>query len=232
MTNNYFILFLTLINLKTKKMKKLFLLAIAALLFSCQKDNDLQNEKTYPNYYPLEIGNYWVYENYQIKPSGEEILGSFVDSIVINRDTIINGNVHYIMEGKKLPLYASTWSIIDIVRDSSGYIVNHEGMKRFAYDNYSDILVDYVKFEGSDTMYTLTYKMEQPEFQVSVPAGTFDVVNYQGTVISYNAPSSIPNPRYNNNYFVENIGKIHESWHYFHSPDVNEKRLVRYHIQE
>ncbi len=45
-----------------------FLLGIVALI-SCQKDNESNeypNGQDYieiPNYFPLAIGNYWVYEN-------------------------------------------------------------------------------------------------------------------------------------------------------------------------
>ena len=213
-------------------MKKLFILGIALALFSCQKDEADHIKETYPNYYPLEIGNYWVYENYQIDPSGEETLSTRIDSIVIKRDTVINGNTYFVLEGERFPFTASRWGIIDLVRDSSGYIVNHEGLKMFAFENFTDTLVDYIKTQNTDTLYTLTYKMEQPDYQVSVPLGTFDAVNFKGTVITYHAAPNVPNPRYNNNYFAKDVGKILESWHYYMSPDIHEKRLVRYHIEE
>ena len=80
------------------------------------------------NYTPLSIGNYWVYEGYKIDTNGiEEPLNNH-DSLVIKRDTIINGHSYFVLEGNKI---SSIWKIKGIFRDSAEYAVNSDGKKFF-----------------------------------------------------------------------------------------------------
>ena len=87
-------------------------------------------------------------------------------------------------------------------------------------------------FQGiqEDTLYSLTYMMETVDYSLTVPAGSFEVLNFKGTAISYQDLSEIENPRYLNNFYALGVGKVLKTYFYFHSPVISEKRLIRYHI--
>jgi hypothetical protein len=207
-----------------------FIMAVA-FLSSCQKEDD-NAVKT--SYMPLRIGNYWIYQEFRIDTSGNEIASSKLDSVIIKRDTLINHKKYYVLEGTNYP-FSHYWDIIDILRDSSGYIVNQNGTVRFAEKDFRDTLVYRAEsniYDNNDTLYTITYHMERNNNAVTVPAGTFEVLNFKGTVIAYMNTPGIKWPRYTNCYYASGIGKIMETYIYISSLQSIEKRLVRYHIQE
>ena len=75
-------------------MKYLFALSAIALLLisSCKKEEMVPCPtppiETIPNYMPLAIGNYWVYNNYKIDTLGNETKMNLVDSIFINHQLL------------------------------------------------------------------------------------------------------------------------------------------------
>jgi hypothetical protein len=212
-------------------MKKLFFIGITlAILTSCQKndENPLQKKS---DYLPLEIGNYWVYEHYKIDTLGNETKLSWVDSIVIKRDTIIGNNKYYIHEGI---MFNIGWRVIEIVRDSFKYLVNDKGKILFSENNFSDILnFEFECFnDTNDTIYTISYRMENPTHQVNVPSGNFEVLNYRGDLTFY-AYNNIDPPFINrtlNRYYAPNVGKILHTYYYASAPHTYERRLVRYNV--
>jgi len=206
---------------------------IIILLSSCNKDDGSTPSGSQPlNYLPLKVGNYWIYQHYDIDTSGNETMTARIDSMVITRDTIIRDKQYFVLEGTDYPFVYPGWNIIDIMRDSSGCLVNHNGTIRFAADNFSDTLAGRILVVGNDTMYTLTYKMEKPYYPVQVPAGLFEVLNYKGTVCTLLNISGVVYPRYLNTYYTNDVGKILSTYFYLHSPEFSEKRLIRYYIQE
>ena len=217
-------------------MRKLFYLGLGLMTVyftSCQKDGaepepDIQKAH---NYFPLEIGNYWIYSNYEIDTLGNEKDMNKKDSVIISRDTTIRGNQYYILEGLKFPNNVSHWSIIDILRDSSGYLVDDKGGIKFSATNFKDTLYTFVQLNNEDTLYTLTYKMEKSNSLVTVPAGEFKALNFKGTVFTPFTIKGIKNPRYIDNYYAENVGKIFQTYFYMSSQKTFEKRLIRYKIE-
>ena len=214
-------------------MRNLFYLGLVIILFtSCEKDDsptiNYSAEET--DYLPLGIGNYWIYKHYDIDSLGNETERDIIDSVIINRDTIINNNQYFILEGTNYPFSGSAWGVKDILRDSSGYIVDEKGQIRFSVDNFSDTLDSKVGVFNDDTLYTLTYQMEIVTNPVTIPAGEFEVLNFKGTITT---PQQIPgtkNPRFLDNLYSNNVGKVLETYFYLHSPIISEKRLIRYHI--
>ena len=217
-------------------MRNLFLLTLTlGLLVSCEKETDpVLTDKDSPisrtGYLPLEIGNYWIYQHVHIDSLNNEILSDRIDSTVVERDTLINGHQYFVLEGINYPFNGGQWGIIDILRDSLGYIVTPEGDIRFATDNFSDTLASKIEVIQEDTLYSLTYMMETVDYSLTVPAGSFEVLNFKGTAISYQDLSEIENPRYLNNFYALGVGKVLKTYFYFHSPVISEKRLIRYHI--
>ncbi|MCE4564769.1 hypothetical protein INQ51_10650 [Maribellus sp. CM-23] len=215
-------------------MRKLFYFGLLTLLvISCRKDDSNPPAPMQTaNYLPLTVGNYWIYQHYKIDSLGNETALSYTDSIVVARDTMINNNQYFVLEGTNYPYSQNEWGIIDIVRDSSGFIVDNIGNISFSSDNFEDILASKTEVINNDTIYTLTFRMEEPDITVSVPAGEFEVLNFKGTLITFPKIKQISNPRYENNYYSKNVGKILGNYHYISQPSVYEKRLIRYNINK
>jgi hypothetical protein len=210
-------------------MKKLFLLAcIVVLLSSCQKEEPKPSDSTpKANYFPLKIGNYWVYDLYQVDPLGNETLSNRIDSVIVKRDTIIRNTQYYVLENfrEHSPRYT-------FLRDSSGYVVDEKGIICFSAINFTDILAFKEEYRNDGILlYTLTYKMEKVDNPVILPAGRFDdVLNFKGTAI---IPQSDGNSitKEINNLYTNNIGKIFETIQYLSADFWHERRLVRYYVQ-
>lgn len=216
-------------------MRKLFYLGLMITLFaSCEKDdlNSTNDPAEKTNYLPLDVGNYWIYKHFDIDSLGNETEINKTDSIVIRRDTIINNNQYFILEGTNYPFNGGHWGIIDILRDSSGYLVNEKGQIKFSKDNFTDILASKIEVFENDTLYTLTYQMEKMTNPVTVPAGEFEVLNFKGTVLTHQQFKGTKNPRFLNNLYSNNVGKILQTYFFLSSPNFSEKRLVRYNIKK
>lgn len=219
-------------------MRKLFLLGLITLLIVSCENNDPKPGIDEPvvtpdhSYFPLTIGSFWVYQHLTINPDGIETLWEETDSIVVSKDTLINDRLYYVFEGTNYPFNGRDWGIVDILRDSMGYIVNQHGDVKLSFENFTDTL--YVKTENhqDQLLYTLSFKMEREDVQLGVPAGTFHVINYKGTLISARESESVPNPRYLNNYFASGVGNVLKTYYYLSSPNAIEKRLLRYHIAD
>ncbi len=216
-------------------MRRLFYVAmVITLITSCE--NDQTEESITPvetsSYMPLEVGNYWVYTYYKIDTLGNETDQNKTDSVVITKDTLINGNQYYVIEGTDYYGSVREWDVIDILRDSSGYIVNEEGKIRFSEDNFTDTLYTIVKVYDNDTIYTITCKMEEYATSVSVPAGEFEVLNYQGTVTTPEEIPGVAYPRYVNKLYSKDVGIVFKNYILIYSNAwYIEKRLLRYNIE-
>ena len=107
-------------------MRNVFLLGIIVIILisSCKKEEDVIEQPTTKSvdYTPLTVGNFWVYENYSIDTLGNETVLIQKDSIVVDRDTVIGSYTYFILEGTSYPTI-NVWGIVDIVRDSSDYLV-------------------------------------------------------------------------------------------------------------
>jgi hypothetical protein len=215
-------------------MRKLFFIAAMIAIFSaCQKDDETNQSQTTPepDYFPMAIGNYWVYENVMIDTLGT-IITEKIDSVFINRDTLIEDEAFFVFE------QITTLSNGDIrvkprmyYRDSSGYIIDSSGAIFFSDKNFTDTLYTKLFVMGEDSIYRTTYKMEYVNEIVSVPAGDFEVLNFRGTVWVYNLNPNIPNPRYVDNYFAPNVGKVYGNSIWTMSNfSYMESRLLRYNV--
>ncbi|MGL4599048.1 MAG: hypothetical protein ACRCYO_16130, partial [Bacteroidia bacterium] len=73
--------------------------------------------------------------------------------------------------------------------------------------------------------------MKHPDSLVTVPAGTFQTVDYKG-----HAYALVPNypwgsPRYSHRLFANNVGEILQRLHFFSAQNHIQRSLLRYHIQ-
>ncbi|HPJ47195.1 MAG TPA: hypothetical protein PL017_13970 [Tenuifilaceae bacterium] len=212
-------------------MRKLLLFVTTiSILTSCQKNEEITLE-TKSDYLPLSIGNYWVYQHYKIDTDGNETLLQYLDSIVIKGDTIIKDEKFFIIENH---FFNSKWTQTEFLRDSSKNLVNNLGHCFFSETNFTDVLYEYYENNNiyNDTLYSIKYQMHNPNLDITVPAGSFNVLNYKGDLEYYATEHFSPLifNRTINTYYAPQIGKILTTYYFASLPDTFEKRLTRYKI--
>ena len=66
---------------------------------SCKKDTEpeptsLPITTTYPNFSRLKVGNYWIYQQFDIDQNGNATPKNIFDSCYVEKDTLINGKTY------------------------------------------------------------------------------------------------------------------------------------------
>ncbi len=211
-------------------MKNLILiLGVIISMYSCEKsDKPEKTANPVSEYLPMTVGNYWVYQVFDINSGGNEFQTSIMDSTIITKDTLINDLKYF-----RFDFYENSIHPVATIyfRDSLKNLVNSAGEILFSENNFTDILLRKSEILQEDTIYSMTCSMEKIGLEVSVPAGVFNnILNYKGTVVCNPKYTTIENPRYTNKYYARGTGPIFQSQIYVSGGGVREKRLVRYHI--
>ena len=214
-------------------MKKVFFSAFAFLfiLIGCEKEEDnpvMQGTQNPPNsigdYVKIDsVGNSWVYAHSRMD-SNNTVLDSWVDSISVARDTAING-ISY----KYVPGYIIHENS-NLLRDSSGFLVNSNGERLLKVNNLPDT-IDIATSPQWDRVKI----SEVVPGGITTPAGTFpDVI--KTTVYFYLQPPMNPsfNPVIFEMYFAKDVGLIREKYSYAASQVFGEhfqRELTAYSVQ-
>jgi len=211
------------------------LLTLLIISYSCKKDKKEEPAPTpitYPNYSQLKVGNYWIYQLFNVDSLGNSTPTNDYDSCFIEKDTIINGYTYFKMlkpENGNGPNYYTSF-----IRDSLHYLVNSKGQKLFSSIDSLSILDTYYfsyYYNVLDTVCKVVSKMTNRNNAVNTPAGTFITLNYNETYYMYPHYTSGGNPRYKNTRYAENIGIVIETLPFYTGyPIYVERRLVRYHL--
>ncbi len=214
----------------------LTLLLITIVISSCKKENEDEPiaptpTTVYPNYSQLKVGNYWIYQQFELDSLGNETPKNIFDSCYVEKDTIINTYTYY----KVFSPSEGLGTDYKYIRDSLHYIVSaYNGQILFSSQDFTTTFYSqYFQIAGSnsDTLAVLTAKMDDKNRSVTTPAGTFITSNMKEK-ISFN-PSFQPSYRirYRNNRYAENIGLVVETLPIWTTQLFTvERRLVRYHI--
>lgn len=219
-----------------KRVNFLMIVALMFAFFSCsEKDDDTGSTQLVTpeaGYIPFYPGNYWVYDQYKIDTLGNETLLNTYDSVFISGIEVVNGIQYFVFE--------STWmsgpdltDTLYLLRDSAGYYVDPTGWIHFTDQNFTDTLETYsMVTPNGDTLYDSWYKMlEEPQI-ISVPAGEFEALNYQGTIYTHVPSQGVPYTRYKDRYFTNDIGIVFDTYFYLGSPLRMERRLKHYYIDQ
>lgn len=204
-------------------MKRVILLlaVFGMIITSCKKDNTENQLVPVPeaDYMQLEIGNYWVYQWYNIDTSGNESLIARYDSSIITADTLIGGRKYF----KKLII--QNVNHVEFLRDSNGYLVDHGGMIRFSDHDFTKILRI---MEIVPDIATIEYQMANPDSLISISLGNFPTYNFRGTVYAMD-PQHPLGINYTHNFYADGMGLIKTSSYYFSNPNLRvERRLVSF----
>ena len=214
--------------------KKLNYLWVAALLVAgaCKKDNDEPATGTtslVPFFTQLKPGNYWIYERYQVTPSGTATPLGIFDSCYVENDTTIGNRVYSTYVAPSSP---GTGLTITYLRDSAGYLIDEQQNIYFSATDFTTIYSDEYIFSGVDTVARVTTQMADKDLQISVPAGSFGTHNFRKRYEMFPPYTTAGTIRDQNVRYGGGVGKVEERLPFFASnPDYVDRRLVRYHVQ-
>lgn len=215
-----------------KKVKILVILVLALMAGSCSKDNNNNNTSIVPadfGYIPFYPGNYWVYEQYKIDTLGNETLLDTYDSVAITGTKNVAGITYLVFEGT-WPMGQNNSDTVLLLADSIGYYVDPTGWIHFSESNFVDTLASSTYVVNGDTLYESCYKMQNGPQSVTVPAGTFYVLTYLGTIHISNPAPYVPEVRYKDKLYARNVGLVRDTYYYLSSPDRYERRLKKYYV--
>ncbi len=159
------------------------------------------------NYIPMKVGNQWVYEAYRVDTETNEIVNQnicgcpqqFTTTIV--GETILNGITYFEFE--------STGSDNDVcdtklLRDNEGVLEDENGIPYFSATDFTSILHTHIEPGIANTASPMEYKMFDPNTPLTVTAGTFDVLEYRGTL----EVLSTGEERSCSVYYANNVGQL------------------------
>lgn len=207
------------------------------VFMSCQKDNDDQKITPDPepiaNYFPLAIGNYWVYDLYKVE-NHQETLTNKRDSLIISNDTLIRGNQFFVIEGNWFP----SNDVKYYYRDSLGYIINEKGTIIFSSVLFNEVYytnTQYFDTTNIDTVYHIEYFTNPDLEQIALTIGEFNALTRTQNYTTFPGDESFPDTLKYRSYkskFIEDIGQATDAVFYAGGPFHFEKRLVKYYIEE
>lgn len=215
------------------------LLLTAMILISCKKKTETTTTKTPPpaitstSYMPLAVGNYWVYDMYQLDTSGTEISMNRTDSIYVEKDTTVGGRKYYYCNEAGAGNMAGAIQFCGKwLADSAGYVfsLGHELNYFYGY-NYIDTRVNDTVHVDT-TGYQVVYFQVPGNFSNDVePAGTFSGLA-MNTMLRY----LNPNPHSFSSVFefsnyASGVGLCHMRTSFVNVPKTgNVWRLKKYHV--
>lgn len=202
------------------------------LVYACKKDNDTAPAPNagYPNFSQLKVGNYWVYEQFDIDTAGSATPKNIFDSCYVEKDTVINSKTYFKIVKPKP--YTPNQVDISFQRDSLHYIVNSNGKILFSSQDFSTVFdLNYIMAGPNDTVCKIVKQMGDKNLTVTTPAGTFTTSTAKESYFMYPNWALAGNPRYLNTRYAASIGIVIETLPFFTSiPNYIERRLVRYQI--
>lgn len=218
-------------------LKLFYCLILISSILSCKDaDSDVQPEvhqkKSYPNYSQLEVGNYWIYERFILKPDGEEISLNKFDSSYVEKDTLINGKTYYKLHLPSLDVRGIPQNLY--LRDSLHYIVDVYGNALFSSQNFGfslgPIRYSYLDSEKTDTLFSYERIMSHKDSLVQLPGGAFKTLRstLYFTYMGSQRPLGI---RQRITLYAEKVGIVYATLPFFSSnPDYTIQKLVRYNV--
>jgi hypothetical protein len=203
----------------------LFALILLFAISACKKNNPQSQPIVYPNYSELKVGNYWVYQEYNIDTFGNATALNYFDSCYVVKDTVINTKTYMVLAGPQ-PIAGATNTTYQYLRDSLDFIVDNMGDIIFSSQHSG------FTFRTQITPYdTFNVEMAPTPVAVTVPAGSYSTLDCIETIKALPQYAPFQNPRYCHTRYAQNIGIITLTLEFYaDDPNYTERRLVRYHL--
>ncbi|HTF03833.1 MAG TPA: hypothetical protein VK826_07390 [Bacteroidia bacterium] len=206
-------------------------LAITLAFTSCKKEDEpeIPNNPPAPATaysFPLTDGSYWIYQHEQTDSAGNITQVGTTDSVYVDGDTTVGANTYKKIRTYRAPGpgYLALWPL-QLLRDSAGFIVDVNG-EFIEHTNHTDTLLH----KDEPGFYNSWYFMRHIDSLVTVPAGTFTTIDYEGHVYA-SISTPYPSPRYIHQFLADGIGTVMEVKYYFSQSGYIQRRLISYHIQ-
>jgi len=196
-------------------MRKLFLVGIMSYLAltSCKKDEN-KVTTTVSNYFPLSVGNYWIYNVYEhdLKTNVDSLIGT--DSLYIKRDTLIKNQKYCILSEQTSNKNVYSFFTFPVLRDSVNCVLYSYRDTVHTYLNYTNFTDTVGKWHYRDydpsikSGYVKQYKINAI---YNVPAGHFnDIIDKRQVLITAQKSGCDQNDSMiSHHYFANNIGMIY-----------------------
>jgi hypothetical protein len=222
----------------TKLIFSLVLLFFSFIFNACKKDpienkTSSTTQTNSPSYSQLKVGNYWIYQRFEIDSLGNETALNKFDSCFIENDTVINNKIYYKMYRPKVYGSSTPTYLVDFIRDSLHYIVNSTGYTLFSSQDFTSIFRSGYQFfsNPTDTVQYFYIKMDDINVQVNTPAGNFNTLNSKTTLNFWPNYSLSGTVRYMHCRYANSVGIVIETLPLFISDKIQtERRLIRYHL--
>jgi len=204
-----------------------FLFTIASIILlvdsSCEKNGLLESNNP-EKYYPLSVGNFWVYESsYTTNGGNKASIGT--DSIVVKKDTIMRGQTYYLVEGT----FLGNRPYKEYLTYVKQRVISINGKVWFEGTDFGSIVNSYASVIGQDTSYSEKFYMERPGLGVSVPAGKFETLALVGI---YKNPTVSDQVNIHAEWhYAKDIGLIRVFSDYITAKYIIEMDLVEYHVE-
>jgi hypothetical protein len=211
---------------KSGLLKILFITVIlSAFISSCEK-GPVFNEFYDPvDYFPLEAGNYWIYESSYTTTAGT-VTDTGKDTIRVTGDTTIYGTHYYRVEGS----WFGGRPYNELLRYVLGERVsNPQGKIWYHGSEFEETLNSYASFNGRDTAYSERFYMFNPVDSVEISLGTFKTVALKGV---YRSPLETDEPTMISEWhYAKDIGLIKGTTDYINDEYIIEMELIEYFLK-
>ncbi len=215
-----------------------FLILFFALTFNaCKKDSSTNkvlstSQTNVASFSQLEVGNYWIYQRFDVDSAGNSTPLNKFDSCFIKGDTIINNYIYYKM------FRPNTYStslpyLVNYLRDSSSYIIDFHHNIQFSSKDFNLIFRSGYQFYSNplDTVNYYVTKMEEINQTTSTPSGSYVTLDARTTFQVWPSYSSGGSVRYMHCKYANNVGIVKESLPFYLTTQLQtERRLIRYHL--
>ncbi len=185
------------------------LLAFLIVFSACEKDETNEPEVNSPqelasNFYPLKVGNKWIYQSYRSDSLDLNYESYSIDTIEVIGDTLVNGVMYYHVEGYtygNMP-YSKYLKVTD------NYIVDIDGVKQLSILDNGEVLRDYLEFQANstDTLYFGQRTMVDFYDTVNIALGAFETINARYT--AYMIHDDFTTPHHLDRLYARDIGPI------------------------
>ena len=205
------------------KPKLLTYCSLTILLFTACSEEELRPVEmtTINDYAQLEVGNYWVYDWYEIQPDGSESLYGQRDTLRISEETQVDGRTYFIRSGTFLGQVRK-----EMIFDSAQSIYTYPD--RVAVFSIDPTLETTSYFGLPQSPIAVgTYQLEPTRQLLQVPAGNFECLNFKGTIESLQIGYE-HGTRFNDNWYAKDIGLVQLKTQFYALPSDLEMRLVAF----
>jgi hypothetical protein len=203
------------------------LLGMSILFFpACDDDDTIDSPSPDAStFMPLQVGAFWVYETYRVDPG--EVIN------VISTDTLAVTNSYQDGEDIVYEVTKTNGFIFDAILPDSYRL--SEGI---LYGENAEIQLSVSSTQSGEIIRTdsvpvnegyIDFRFVEELTTVTSPAGSFECVNFQGTITAFDASEPI-NGKLIDNYYAKGVGLVRSTNYFWNNALEVGFRLVSYEL--